>query len=163
MAFLSRSDPLAVGRPAPSWRISDQNGVPRGFSDYRGRYVILFFYSGTATPGCTREARGFRDIHGVLEAAGVALLGCGIDSARAHRKWAESEGLAYPILADHQGQVAHAFQVYRRLGPFSRAKRVTFVIDPGGRVAHVIKKLAPEQHPEAALTWLREQGIVGAG
>lgn len=161
MAFFRRSDLLAVGSPAPSYRLSDQSGTTHGFSDYHGKVVVLFFYPRDDTPGCRIEARGFRDQHSQFTANDVVILGCSMDGVESHRRWAEKEGLQFPLLADPDGIMAQAFGVHRGIGPLlQRAARVTFIIDRDGRIAAVLDGVTPRGHPDQVLKKLGDLGLL---
>ncbi len=91
------------------------------------------------------------------------LLGCSTDTRDKHARWAASEDLPYPLLADPDGRWAEAFGVKRGLGPLKVAARTTFVIGPDGRIAHVFEGVTPREHAQEVLAKLRELGLAGDG
>ncbi|MEO1237959.1 MAG: peroxiredoxin, partial [Planctomycetota bacterium] len=94
------SDPIEVGKSAPAFTLKDQAGKPHKLSDYKGRWVVLYFYPKDATPGCTKEACAFRDAAGPLRDAGAVVLGVSPDDEKSHAKFAEKQSLNFPLLAD---------------------------------------------------------------
>lgn len=125
---------LAVGVKAPDFQALDQNGQTVRLSDYRGRWVVLFFYPKDNTPICTREACGFRDAYEEFLDIGAVVLGISSDPPESHARFAEKYSLAFPLLTD-DGSLSRLFGVRKLLGILPR--RVTFVIDPEGTVAMV--------------------------
>ncbi len=134
-------------------------------ADYRGRWVVLYFYPKDDTPGCTKEACAFRDAHAELEALGAVVLGVSADDVQSHRRFAEKHGLNFPLLADPEKTVIRAYGAWGRKNLYGRVyegvMRYTFLIDPEGRVARVWKKVKPEAHArevaEALRALLKEQ------
>lgn len=125
---------LAVGVKAPDFQALDQNGQTVRLSDYRGRWVVLFFYPKDNTPICTREACGFRDAYEEFLDIGAVVLGVSSDPPESHARFAEKHRLTFPLLTD-DGSLSRLFGVRKLLGILPR--RVTFVIDPEGTVAMV--------------------------
>ncbi|MEJ2762297.1 MAG: peroxiredoxin, partial [Gammaproteobacteria bacterium] len=113
---------------------------------YRGGWVALYFYPKDDTPGCTVEACGFRDAVPALRAMGVEVLGVSTDGVENHGKFADKFSLPFPLLADPGGLTARCYGSLRSLGPLKVAKRHTFLIDPGGRVAKIYRKVKPDEH-----------------
>ncbi len=100
--FAARAQTLAPGEPAPAFQLTDQQGQPHALADYRGRWVVLYFYPKDDTPGCTTEACAFRDDLRQLQRMHVALLGISLDSVASHRAFAEKYALPFPLLADSE-------------------------------------------------------------
>jgi peroxiredoxin Q/BCP len=137
---------LSAGDPAPGFALVDQDGETRRLADYRGRWVVLYFYPKDDTPGCTSEACAFRDDILELRAMDVAVLGVSLDDAHSHARFAEKHGLPFPLLADTRGETARAYGSLWGVGPIKLAKRHTFVVDPEGRIAKVYRKVDPKTH-----------------
>jgi peroxiredoxin Q/BCP len=91
---------MEVGTLAPDFALPDQEGRTHRLSDYRGRWVVLYFYPKDDTPGCTKEACGFRDQMGSLKALDAVVLGVSADDVESHKRFAEKYGLNFPLLAD---------------------------------------------------------------
>ena len=143
-----RAADLAVGDAAPAFELLDQNGKIRQLADYRGQWVVLYFYPRDGTPGCTAEACHFRDDVPRLRELGAQVLGVSLDSRESHAAFAERYHLPFPLLADRDGAVAKAFGAYFGLGPVRLAKRQTFLIDPEGRIAAAYRKVRPATHSD---------------
>lgn len=147
------------GDPAPPFRLNADDGTTVSLEDLRGRKVVLYFYPRDDTPGCTKEACGFRDLHGELEAAGAVVLGASPDSVDSHRRFKEKHGLTFPLLADEEKDAARAYGVWKKKKNFGReywgVERSTFLIDEEGRIARAWRKVRPAEHPEAVLEAVR--------
>lgn len=147
------------GDPAPDFSAVDDAGRTVGLSDLRGRPVVLYFYPRDGTPGCTREACAFRDRFAELQEAGAAVVGVSPDDAASHARFRARHGLPFPLLSDHDHRIADAYGVWKEKRMYGRAfhgvERATFVIDAGGRVAAVIRGVAPEEHADRALAEVR--------
>lgn len=128
--------------------------------DYRGRWVVLYFYPKDDTPGCTKEACAFRDAHAELKALGAVVLGVSADGVESHRRFAEKYGLNFPLLADPEKAVIRAYGAWGKKNLYGRVyegvMRYTFLIDPEGRIARVWKKVKPATHAQEVAAALRE-------
>ncbi|GEM86823.1 thioredoxin-dependent thiol peroxidase [Meiothermus granaticius] len=138
------------GDPAPSFSLPDQNGKIHHLSDYKGKWVVLYFYPKDDTPGCTKEACSFRDERGRLEEMGAVVLGVSADDVESHGKFHGKYGLNFPLLADPTAQTIQRYGAWGKKNTFGReyegVLRQTFLIDPQGRVAKVWEKVSPEGH-----------------
>jgi peroxiredoxin Q/BCP len=149
---------VQVGDMAPDFELPDQDGQPVRLSSLRGRTVVLYFYPRADTPGCTTQACGIRDRRGDYEAAGATVLGVSPDEPGALRRFADKHGLPFTLLADAEHEVAELYGTWveksmygkRRMG----VQRSTFVIDPEGKVAHVVPKVSPKTHDDVVLAAL---------
>jgi len=146
------SSPLAAGlKPgdnAPAFDLLDQYSKSHKLSDYRGRWLVLYFYPKDDTPGCTAEACEFRDDVFILKRMDVALLGVSTDDVKSHQEFAEKYHLPFSLLSDARGEVARQYGSLTRLGPLKFAKRHTFVIDPDSRIAKVYRNVQPKTHSD---------------
>ncbi len=151
---------LKVGDPAPDFALPDQHGKVHRLSDYRGRYVVVYFYPKDFTPGCTREARAFNEALDALAAEGAVVLGISADDVERHRKFAEKLGLRFPLLADPEKKVIQAYGAWGTKNLYGKkvegTMRYTYVIDPEGRILKIIKRAKPEEHMEKALAAIQE-------
>lgn len=154
-----------VGELAPDFALPDQEGRVHRLSDYRGRWVVLYFYPKDDTPGCTKEACGFRDEKGRLEALGAVVLGVSADEVESHRAFAEKYRLNFPLLADPKKEAILAYGAWGKKNLYGKeyegVLRQTLLIDPEGRIAKVWRKVSPEGHAEEvakALEVLRGEG-----
>jgi peroxiredoxin Q/BCP len=139
---------LAVGAPAPDFSVTTHDGRRIVLSELRGRWVALYFYPKDDTPGCTKEACGFRDAAKPLEEAGVVVLGVSEQDAQSHAAFAEKYHLPFPLLPDERGELAAAYHVPLTIG---LAKRVTYLIGKDGRIARVWPSVTPTGHAQEIL------------
>jgi len=147
---------LAEGTEAPDFSIPDQTGTARSLSAERGHPVVLYFYPRDATPGCTREACGFRDAWTRYEAAGAQVFGVSMDDVDSHRAFAEEHELPFPLLADTEAEVADAYGVSHETGV---DERVTFLISPNGTIIRVFPEVDPGVHADEVLAAIAEAGV----
>jgi len=146
---------LNVGDTAPDFSLLDERGLPVSLKDYLGsKVVVLYFYPKDFTPGCTAEACSFRDNYKPYQDKGAVVIGVSVDSVESHLKFAEKHNLPFSILSDSSKEVARAYGVLG-IGGFL-AKRVTFIIDKKGKIAHVFPKVDVKQHSEEILKALEE-------
>jgi len=147
--------PIDVGDPAPAFALPDQDGETRSLSDYRGQWLVLYFYPKDDTPGCTTEACSFRDNINRLIAQDAAVLGVSMDSVESHAAFAAEHELPFPLLADPEGEAVRAYGALSDFMVIKFAKRQTFIIDPDGRIARVYRKVDPDEHVQDVLDDLK--------
>jgi thioredoxin-dependent peroxiredoxin len=150
---------VGAGEMAPDFQLMDQNGVVQRLSDYRGHWVVLYFYPKDDTPGCTKEACEFRDDYVRLSRMGVTLLGVSLDDIKSHQAFAAKYHLPFPLLSDPDGEVAKRYGSLFKLWPLKFAKRHSFIIDPEGRVARVYRDVDPETHSDEVISDLQRLGV----
>ena len=147
---------LAVGAAAPSFKLPDQTGTMHSLEDYRGKWLVLYFYPKDDTPGCTTEACEFRDNIFAFRRAGAVVLGVSVDDVDSHKKFAEKHSLPFPLLADDGKTTALAYGVlYKAMGVMEIARRETFIIDPKGRIAQHYAGVTAKGHSQAVLADLQ--------
>lgn len=151
--FLMSSIPLAgadaipaAGTRAPDFSLMDQHGQDVTLADFRGKWIVLYFYPKNDTPGCTEEACNFRDDITQLGALGAQVLGVSIAESAANAEFARKYHLPFPLLADREGLVAKRYGAYADWFVFRFAKRYTFLIDPQGTIAKTYLKVDPSTH-----------------
>jgi peroxiredoxin Q/BCP len=141
---------LQIGDLAPDFSLPDTQGNLVRLSDLRGRRVVLYFYPRDNTPGCTKEACGFRDAYSDYQAQDVVVLGISTDDAKSHAKFTTKYELPFPLLCDADAVVAQAYGSYglkKFMGKeFMGVYRHTFVIDPNGTIERIYRKVKPESH-----------------
>jgi peroxiredoxin Q/BCP len=137
---------LDIGQPAPGFTLNDQAGNSVRLDDYRGRWVVLYFYPKDDTPGCTTEACNFRDDQPSLRKMNVQILGVSLDDSASHAQFAEKYRLPFPLLTDGSGEVTKRYGALTSFGPFKFAKRQTFLIDPEGRIAKIYRDVKASTH-----------------
>jgi len=151
---------LKPGDIAPDFSLPDANGNRVKLADFRGQYVVLYFYPRDNTPGCTKEACGFRDAFDQYQAQGVIVLGVSTDDAKAHSKFSQKFDLPFPLLTDADGQMATTYESYglkKFMGKeYMGVSRNTFVIGPEGKIAKIYLKVKPDAHATTILSDLAE-------
>ncbi len=144
-AFAAEAKPPQAGDPAPLISGTDQHGQEWKLADAVGKkIVLLYFYPKDDTPGCTKEACGFRDRLADLKTQNVQVVGVSFDSAESHQKFMAKYNLNFPLLADTDGKIADAYGV--RMPGRQMARRVSFLIGLDGRIAHVTDSPSAETH-----------------
>jgi peroxiredoxin Q/BCP len=135
----------AVGDKAPLIQGKDQNGKEWKLADVVGKKVVLlYFYPKDDTPGCTKEACGFRDRIGELKQDNVELIGVSFDSSESHQKFISKYSLNFPLLADTDGTIADAYGV--RMPGKNMARRTSFLIGLNGKIVHVTDTMNADTH-----------------
>ena len=148
--------PPEAGMTAPAFRLQDQAGVWHSSSDYRGRWLVLYFYPKDDTPGCTTQACEFRDNLFAFNKLGAVVVGVSVDDVASHQAFAEQHSLPFTLLADSTKETAKAYGVLRSvLGLMEIASRETFIIDTEGRIAKHYRAVDPKGHSQAVLKDLR--------
>lgn len=153
---------IEPGKAAPALHLPDQDASKHRLSQYKGSWVVLFFYPKDNTPGCTAEACDFRDAQDDLKARGAVVLGISPDGPKSKAKFAGKYGLNFPILADEGSVVCGKYGVWQEKSMYGRTYmgvvRTTYLIDPNGKVARRFDKVKVKGHCEAVLAALAEEG-----
>ena len=145
----------AVGEAAPAFRLQDQNNEWHTLDQYKGKWLVLYFYPKADTPGCTTEACEFRDNIFAYEEIGAEVIGVSLDDVPSQAAFAEKYSLPFPLLSDAQQVVATAYGVLGNFGAMTVAKRETFIINPEGQVAKHYATVVPETHSAEVLADLK--------
>lgn len=149
-----------VGRIAPTFSLQDEAGNMHQLADYKGKYVLLYFYPKDMTSGCTVEAQCFRDRMNDFRSFGVQVLGVSCDDIKSHKKFVEKEKLNFPLLADVDKKTVNAYGVWVEKVMYGKKymgiQRDTFLIDPSGKIVKHYVKVKPETHIEEVLKDLKE-------
>lgn len=131
-------DALKAGATAPAFTLPSQDNTPISLSQYKGKWVVLYFYPKDMTPGCTLEAHNFQRDLAKFKAANAVVLGVSLDNAKSHQTFCARESLTFKLLADPQHKVVDEYGVpVRHFGIFNIASRETFLINPQGKIAKV--------------------------
>ncbi|MBI1818705.1 MAG: thioredoxin-dependent thiol peroxidase [Nitrospirae bacterium] len=150
---------LAVGDKAPDFNLPSSTGEKISLKSLKGKTVILFFYPRDNTPGCTKEACGFRDALPRFKKISVAVLGVSNDSLESHKKFIDQFGLTFPLLSDEDHAVSEKYGVYKEKNLYGKIywgiERSTFVIDPEGKLKGIFRKVKVDNHIEEVLDSLK--------
>ena len=159
MPFAVADEIPVVGSAAPDFALMDQNGREITLESLRGKWVVLYFYPKDDTPGCTIEACSFRDNFSALRKAGITVLGVSIDSVKKHTKFAEKYSLPFTLLADEEKKVVELYGVWGKKKFMGReymgTNRVSFLIDPKGKLVKVYDPVKPAEHATEVLSDIR--------
>jgi len=150
----SRAAIPGLGSIAPGFTLPSQEGTSVSLKDYRGSWIVLYFYPKDQTPGCTREARNFQMDQPKYAERHAVVLGVSVDSIDSHKKFCAKEGLNFKLLADTDGKVSKAYGSLTNLGVVKFDARHTFLIDPTGKVAKAYTSVDPARHSEEVLAAL---------
>lgn len=137
---------LICGQTSPAFELCDQDGKLHKLGDYRGRWVVLYFYPKDDTPGCTKEACRFRDDYSALQALDAEILGVSLDGRASHARFARKYRLPFPLLSDPDGATSRAYGALWSLGPIKFAHRHSFLIDPNGNLAKIYRRVDADTH-----------------
>jgi thioredoxin-dependent peroxiredoxin len=155
---------LEPGDKAPAFTLPDQNGEKVRLSDFKGQWLVLYFYPRADTPGCTTQACGVRDHGADYAEAGARVIGVSPDEVEAIAKFAGKYELGFTLLADADHAVAEAYGAWGEKSMYGKkymgVLRTTFVIGPDGKVAKVLPKVQPKKHDKLVLAALAELALV---
>jgi peroxiredoxin Q/BCP len=154
-------NPMQVNDKAPDFTTVDENGKEVSLKDFRGKAVVLFFYPKADTPGCTKEACGFRDAYKQIQKTGAVVLGISADSSDKQKKFQDKYDLPYTLLADTDKKICNAFGVIKDKNMYGKIfkgiARTTFVIAPDGKIQHIFNNVKAEGHADEVLAYLKSQ------
>jgi peroxiredoxin Q/BCP len=155
------AEELKVGDKAPDFSLPDQNGNSVALKNLKGHQVVLYFYPKDDTPGCTKEACGFRDSLGPIKKTGAVVLGVSQDDGVSHQKFVAKDQLPFTLLSDDGARVSKTYGVYKQKNMYGKKywgiERTTFVIDPAGKLKAVFKKVKVDGHVDEVLAALQKE------
>ncbi len=150
---------LTVGDKAPNFRLPDQDGAEHTLGEVKGQWALVYFYPKDDTPGCTKEACGIRDAFPKFKKLGLTVFGVSVDSVKKHAKFVEKYQLPFILLADEGKEMVEAYGVWGKKKFMGReymgTNRVSFLIDPKGKIAKVYPQVKPEAHADEVLADVR--------
>jgi peroxiredoxin Q/BCP len=145
------------GQQAPDFTLPSQDGTPVSLKDFRGKWVVLYFYPKDNTPGCTIEAHNFQRDLSKYEQANAVIVGVSVDSTGSHKDFCAKQGLTFKLLSDTGKKVVEQYGSLRNMMGLKIAARNTFLINPQGQIVKVWTGVDPSKHSEEVLAELRQQ------
>lgn len=146
---------LTIGTPAPDFLLPDQEGKVHSLAEYKGKWIVLYFYPKDDTPGCTAEACSFRDARTELHQKGLEVIGVSVDPVKNHATFAKKYELPFTLLSDEEKKTVEDYGVWAEKSMYGKKYmgilRTTFLIDPAQRIASIYEKVTPEEHAELIL------------
>jgi thioredoxin-dependent peroxiredoxin len=153
---LALATPPEVGKPAPDFKLLNQDGKSIKLRDYRGQWVVLYFYPKDFTSGCTIEARNFQKDLPSYEKLNAVILGVSVDDVDSHKNFCAKEGLNFKLLADSDQKVSEMYDSLKEYNGKKLSARNTFIIDPKGKIAKIFLAVKPADHSSEILAALAE-------
>ena len=150
------ADQPAVGSAAPDFSLASNEGKQVSLKDYRGKWIVLYFYPKDFTSGCTLEAHNFQRDQAKYDQLGAVILGVSVDTAESHKDFCTKEGLSFKLLSDPGAKVSTQYGSVMEYQGNTYSARNTFIIDPKGNVAKVFVGVKPAGHSDEVLTALGE-------
>lgn len=146
---------LNINDDAPNFKLNNQKGELRNLSDYRGQFVVLYFYPKDNTPGCTIQACTYRDTMPIYAKNNIKVFGISKDNLDSHKKFESDFDLNFELLSDESKEVIEAYDVWKEKNMYGKmimgVERTTFVINPAGKIIHIFKKVDPKLDSEIVL------------
>jgi thioredoxin-dependent peroxiredoxin len=153
---LAAATPPEIGKPAPEFKLMNQEGKPVKLKDFRGQWVVLYFYPKDFTSGCTLQAQNFQRDLASYQKAKAVIVGVSVDDVESHKNFCAKEGLNFKLLADTDTKVSEMYDSLKDYNGTKLSARNTFIIDPKGKVAKVFMAVKPAGHSEEVLAALAE-------
>ena len=147
---------ISEGEKAPDFSLPAQDGSSITLQQYRGKWVVLYFYPKDFTQGCTIEAHNFQRDEAQYQAKGVVILGVSLDSSDSHKEFCTKEGLNFKLLSDESAKVVNQYGSLTEFQGKKYAARNTFIIDPDGVVRKIFKGVKPNGHSQEVLVTLAD-------
>ena len=145
-----------VGKPAPDFSLTTGDGSQVSLKDFKGKWIVLYFYPKDFTSGCTMEAHNFQRDLSKYQDAGAVILGVSVDTAQSHKDFCAKEGLNFKLLADPDAKVSTEYGSVMDYKGSKLAARNTFIINPKGEIAKVYTGVKPVEHSDQVLKDLAE-------
>lgn len=149
-----------MNKKAPTFKLPDQLGNIRTLDEFKGNYVLLYFYPKDMTPGCTVEAQGFQDLHTKFKKQNTVIIGISKDSIEQHQKFCDKEKLDIILLSDTETSMIQKYGVWKEKSMFGKKymgiSRESFLVDPKGIIINHWKKVNPINHPKQVLEYVKD-------
>ena len=151
---------LDIGTKAPAFTLKDQDEKSHTLADYKGKWVVIYFYPSDDTPGCTKEACAISEVYDEFKKIGITVFGVSKDSVISHKKFAEKYNLPFTLLSDESTEMVQAYEALVEKSMFGKKfmgiKRVTYILNPEGTVVKVYPKVTAADHALELIKDLKE-------
>ena len=154
--MLAADAPPTEGTKAPDFKLNSQEGTPISLHDFRGKWVVLYFYPKDMTRGCTIEAHGFQRDQAQYDQKHAVVVGVSEDTVDSHKEFCAKDGLTFKLLADSNHEVAPLYGSMSDFNGMQVAQLNTFIVDPKGVIRKVFLKVNPTPHSQQVLEALTE-------
>ena len=151
LSLATAGDLPQVGQPAPDVTLPSQDGSSVSLKDFRGKWVVLYFYPKDMTSGCTIEAHNFQRDQAKYDAKNAVVLGVSVQDSQSHQQFCTKEGLTFKLLADVDDKVTEEYGSLKNYGVAKFAARHTFLIDPQGKIVKEYMDVDPNNHSQQVL------------
>ncbi len=149
-----------IGDKVPDFTLMSGGGKYISLGDFKGKWLVLYFYPKDNTPGCTTQACTFRDELNGIRALGAEVLGVSADDVESHKKFTEGYDLNFPLLSDENHELAESLGVWKKKSMFGKEyygiERTTFLVSPEGTIAHIWRKVSPKENVDEVIGKLNE-------
>lgn len=142
------SEDILLGKPAPDFKLKNSYGDLVSLDEFKGEWLLVFFYPKDDTPGCTKEACSLRDNYSDIKKLNANVVGISIDSSDSHKDFKEKYNLPFMLLSDPDGETAKKYGSLNNFFIFKLAKRQSFIIDPEGTIRRVYRDVSPSNHAQ---------------
>ena len=142
------SEDKLLGKAAPEFKLKNSYGELVSLKEFKGEWLLVFFYPKDDTPGCTKEACSLRDNYTEIKKLNANVVGISIDSSNSHKEFKEKYNLPFMLLSDPDGETAKKYGALNNFFIFKLAKRQSFIIDPKGVVRRVYRDVSPSNHAQ---------------
>ncbi|HHF7367522.1 TPA: peroxiredoxin [Legionella bozemanae] len=150
---------MNIGESVPDFAFTATNGLNARLSDYRGQYVVLYFYPKDATPGCTTEGQDFRDAYPQFQELNTQIFGVSRDSLKSHENFKAKQNFPFELISDQDEQLCQLFDVIKMKSMYGKQvrgiERSTFIIDPQGKLSKEWRKVSVKGHVDEVLSALK--------
>jgi len=160
---VAAKDIASVGTPAPKFTLPDQDNKPVSLADFKGKWVVLYFYPKDQTAGCSKEAHNFQRDQDKFKALNAVVLGVSLDTVESHATWCTKDGFSFKMLADPEHKVVDLYGVPVKTvqtpsGPMTIAMRDTFLISPSGKIVKEWEVKDIENHSDEVQAAIKDGG-----
>ncbi len=142
------SEDVLLGKNAPEFKLKNSYGELISLDQFKGEWLLVFFYPKDDTPGCTKEACSLRDNYSDIKKLNANVIGISIDSSDSHKDFKEKYNLPFMLLSDPDGKTAKKYGALNNFFIFKLAKRQSFIIDPEGKIRRVYRNVSPSNHAQ---------------